>query len=323
MKTKDWILVIACLILVIFVDQVSKIWGNGIPEMWFGPLHVVSIHNHGAMLGMFSNLPAFLRIVTLSTSGFFLLSLYSFLQYIIPQKLMMLRVGLSLLIGGILGNVIDRTLYGYVIDFISVQFGTWHSPVWNVADMIQWVGYALVMISLIKNGHMLWPDQNSRQTFWVNKRFQIKYAVVFIMTGLFLTLISFVFSYTYLRITLSELTGHNDLLSSRYTDAYMYSFLILTLTYSVTLFIIAKIISHRIAGPVYAFERFLMEILEGKGLTKQGQALKLRSGDDFTHLEHLAERVRDKLGQINKEKTVQVFEFSDEDNSSKSESGNS
>lgn len=301
MKTKDWLIVISCLFAVVLFDQLTKVWGNTTPEFWLGPIHIVSVHNHGAMLGTFSELPAFLRIVTLSTSGFFLLSMYAFLQYLIPHKMMKVRIGLSLLIGGILGNVIDRTFFGYVIDFISFQFGSWHTPVWNVADMIQWVGYILLMVSLFKEGHLLWPDQNVRQTFWVNKKFQIKYATIYIMSGLFLTLMSFVFSYTYLKITLEEVTGHNDIISDKYIMAYKFSFLILTLTYSVTLFLIAKFISHRIAGPIYAFERHLDDLLAEENLDQSKlPAFKLRAGDDFTHLEKVAEKIKFKLIQKSK-----------------------
>jgi signal peptidase II len=313
MKTKDWILVIASLLINILVDQVTKINSFGMQERWIGPVHLIFVENHGAMLGLFSDLPAFLRVVTLSTSGFFLLSIYCFLQYLIPIKLMELRIGLSFLIGGIIGNVLDRTIYGYVVDFLSFQFGSWHSPVWNVADMIQWVGYALIILALVRKGHLLWPDENERKTFWVNKKFQIKYATIFIVTGLFLTLISLVFSYTYLRITLAEVLGNNPVVIKKYSEAYLFSFIILVLTFSVTLFIIAKIVSHRIAGPVYAFERFLKEVLEGKGLTKSGQALKLRAGDDFTHLEKLAEKVREKIIYWNSEKKIEVVEFKEED----------
>jgi signal peptidase II len=313
MKTKDWVLVVASLFLAIILDQATKISALNIQESWHGPFHFVLVQNHGAMLGMFSGLPAFLRIVSLSTSGFFLLSIYCFLQYIIPLKMFQLRIGLSLLIGGIIGNVIDRTLYGYVIDFLSLQVSQWHSPVWNVADMIQWVGYILIVVALVKDGHLLWPDQNSRQTFWVNKKFQIKYALVFMLTGLLLTLMSFVFSYTYLKITLTEVLGHNPDAINQYTQAYLFSFLVLTSAFSVTLFIIAKMISHRIAGPVYAFERFLNDLLDGKGLTKPGQALKLRAGDDFIHLEKLAELVREKMVIWSSQKTIEIVEYSEED----------
>lgn len=42
--------------------------------------------------------------------------------------------GLSLILGGAAGNLIDRFLYGYVIDFVDVYYGSWHWPAFNVAD---------------------------------------------------------------------------------------------------------------------------------------------------------------------------------------------
>ena len=73
-----------------------------------------------------------------------------------------------------------------------------------------------------------------------------------------------------------------------------------------------KLISHRIAGPLYAFQRFLDEVLDGKGLTRSGAALKLRTNDDFKHLEELAEKIKFKLLKLNAEKTVMVSEFKDD-----------
>ena len=152
MKRKDWFLVISTLFIIVFIDHLTKQWASNMPEKWIGILHLILIHNHGAMLGLFSELPAVLRIVTLSTSGVFLISIYAIFQYLIPVRLMILRMGLSILVGGILGNVLDRILYGHVIDFIAVQIKSWHSPIWNIADVVQWVGYVLIVYSIIKHG---------------------------------------------------------------------------------------------------------------------------------------------------------------------------
>ncbi|MES2802906.1 MAG: signal peptidase II [Bdellovibrionota bacterium] len=299
MKTKDWVLVIATLFLAIIVDQASKNWAWEQPERWIGPLHLILVQNDGAMLGLFSKLPAFLRVVTLSTSGFFILSLYAFLQFMIPVKVMRLRFGLSLLVGGILGNVLDRTYHGFVVDFISLQFGTFHTPIWNVADMIQWLGYGLLIFSLFKDGKQLWPDQDYRNKFWINKKFQLKYAFIFITSGVLISLICMVFSYTYFKLALKELGVYDD--HAEYTKAFLVSFGILVLAFSVSLFTIAKFISHRIAGPVYAFERFLSAALDGKGLEEEKKALQLRAGDDFRHLEILAEKIRTRIIEIKKD----------------------
>lgn len=295
MKTKDWLFVIATLLLAVLADQVTKYWASQMQEHWVGPIHFVLVNNHGAMLGMFSNLPAFLRIVTLSTSGFFILSLYAFLQFMVPVKVMRLRIGLSLLVGGILGNVLDRTYYGYVIDFISLQFGHLHTPIWNLADMIQWVGYGVLIYSLFKDGKELWPDKDVRNKFWINKSFQLKYAFIFIASGVLVSLVCMVFSYTYFKIALQELGVYES--HEEYTRVFLISFGFLVLAFSVSLFGVAKFISHRIAGPVYAFERFLDAALDGKGLEEEKKALQLRAGDDFKHLELLAEKIKLRLNE--------------------------
>ena len=314
MKRKDWILVVSVLVVSILVDQISKRWASGLTtEQSYGFFKLILVHNHGAMLGLFSELPAILRIVTLATSGVFILVLYSLIQYIIPKKLLSLRIGLSILVGGILGNVLDRIFYGFVIDFMAVQINNWHSPIWNLADIIQWIGYILMIFFLIKHSEQLWPDQNDRKSFWVNKKFQIKYSIFFMITGLFLTLISVVFSYTYLKVTLQELVGNNPLLIDKFIKPFLLTFIVLSLMFSIILFTVGKLISHRIAGPLYAFERFLNEVLDGKGLTKGGAALQLRTNDDFKHLEELAEQIKIKLLKLNSEKTVLVTEYPDDD----------
>ena len=57
---------------------------------------------------------------------------------------------LSLILGGALGNVIDRILYGYVIDFLDVHVGSWHWPAFNVADSAICVGAALFVLDELR-----------------------------------------------------------------------------------------------------------------------------------------------------------------------------
>ncbi len=317
MKRKDWILVIVTLFVCVFADQISKSWAAKLTTetmaQTYGFFRLVLVHNQGIMLGLFSELPAVLRIVTLSTTGAFILCLYSLVQYLIPGRLLALRVSLSILVGGILGNVLDRIFYGYVIDFMAVQISEWHSPIWNLADVIQWFGYILMVYFLFKYNAQLWPDKNERKSFWINKKFQIKHSVLFTATGFFLCLICMVFSYTYLKVTIQELTGNNSEIVAKFTKPFLYTFIILALMFTIILFSIGKLISHRIAGPLYAFERFLSDILEGKGLTKQGAALQLRTNDDFKHLEELAEKIKIKILKINSEKKISVVEYTDGD----------
>lgn len=55
---------------------------------------------------------------------------------------------LALLLAGIAGNVTDRMRLGYVIDFIDVQFGSWHYPTFNVADAAICVGAGLLVLDM-------------------------------------------------------------------------------------------------------------------------------------------------------------------------------
>jgi signal peptidase II len=54
-------------------------------------------------------------------------------------------VAWSLVLGGALGNLIDRILYGYVIDFLDLYYGEWHWPAFNVADSAITVGVLLLL----------------------------------------------------------------------------------------------------------------------------------------------------------------------------------
>ena len=58
---------------------------------------------------------------------------------------------LALLLAGIVGNVVDRMRLGFVIDFIDVQFGSWHYPTFNVADMAIVMGAGLLIIDMFLN----------------------------------------------------------------------------------------------------------------------------------------------------------------------------
>ena len=56
-------------------------------------------------------------------------------------------VGLSLILGGAIGNLIDRALYGHVIDFIDWHYAGWHWPAFNIADSAILVGAVLVVLA--------------------------------------------------------------------------------------------------------------------------------------------------------------------------------
>jgi signal peptidase II len=66
-------------------------------------------------------------------------------------KRMFLVTGLALILGGAIGNLIDRTLYGHVIDFIDVYYKTYHYPAFNIADSAITLGAAFLIIDMFKH----------------------------------------------------------------------------------------------------------------------------------------------------------------------------
>lgn len=293
MKNREWLIVFVPLFLTWFLDFITKEWANtlvGIKS--YGYIGFVLHHNPGAMLGLFSDLPPVLRVVSLSTGGAFLICTYAIIQYLLPIKSLTLRTGLSILLGGILGNVTDRILYGHVIDFIVLGNVNISSPAFNVADALQWVGYALIATAIIREGDLLWPEDNARKRYWINPKFQLKYCFFLLGIGVGVGIISMVFSYTYLRVTMIELTGNNPLILDKFLIPFIMTFLIITIGFSAGLFTIGKLISHKIAGPLYAFEKFITDSIDGKN-----RPFKLRSKDEFKHLEELALKIQAHLIQ--------------------------
>jgi len=101
-------------------------------------LHIVHFRNTGAAFGMFRGM---------GSTYFVLLSLVAivFIVYLLKKKAYN-AFGLSLVLGGALGNLIDRVLYGNVVDFIDFFIGSFHWPAFNVADSSLTVGIAIIVI---------------------------------------------------------------------------------------------------------------------------------------------------------------------------------
>lgn len=290
LNKREWFLVIFFVFFSWTLDYYTKQWALthvAAPKLYHGFFGLGLHRNPGAMLGMLSDIPAILRIVSLSTGGAFLIFTYFFIQYLLPKRFFSLRIGLSLFLGGILGNVTDRILWGSVVDFIFFKIGGKTTPVFNIADAIQWVGCIMCAVALYSYGHNIWPDRDSRKKVWVMPKYQFKYIFLLISIGIGFSIISGVFSYTYLQITIHHIAvGSSDYLEKKFLYPFALNYLFLTLLFVLALFALGRILSHRTAGPIYAFELFLKDTLQGKK-----KVLKLRSGDEMLHLEKLANTI--------------------------------
>jgi signal peptidase II len=290
MKKRDWLLVISLVPAIWLLDQLSKAWaGRSLSDLhFFGPFGLVLHHNPGAILGTFADLPPLLRVVSLSTGGAFLVFIYAAIQYLLPSRSLPLRTGMSLLLGGILGNVTDRIVAGAVTDFLVLGSRSLSTPAFNLADAIQWVGYGLVVYGLLRDGSLFWPDANVRKTLWVNPRFQLKYCLTIVAIGFCFAVVNGVFAYTYLRVTIDALVvGPAHITERRFLIPFLQTYTVISIGFMFTLFALGRILSHRTAGPIFAFENYLRELMRGKD-----RKFRVRQGDEFKHLEEIADAIR-------------------------------
>lgn len=130
------------LVLMLLADRLTKImWAES--NFTLIP-HLLGVHgtkNTGMAFGLFSGKPLLLAAITM-------LVLIGVFVYIKKHPIKGLEaLGLGLLIGGALGNLIDRIVYGYVIDMLEPLF--MNLFIFNVADAGITVGAALLVIALI------------------------------------------------------------------------------------------------------------------------------------------------------------------------------
>jgi len=146
--------------LVITADQLTKLWiksslavGESVGDIGF--FRISHIHNTGSSFGLFKDQFLALSIVSITGAGVVL-----FLVFFMRRRLPFLSetpvlLSLGLILGGNIGNLIDRLSYHYVIDFIDFSF--W--PAFNVADSSLVVGAILLAFLVLRY------DRQSRQPY--------------------------------------------------------------------------------------------------------------------------------------------------------------
>jgi signal peptidase II len=138
--------------MVVAVDQGTKQYVDATFNLYEsrpvveGFFNLTHVRNSGAAFGMLSRRdPAFLRLFFLSVTGAALL-IVTFYYSRIPWSQRLTLCGLGLIMGGALGNGIDRYTIGQVIDFLDVYVGNFHWPAFNVADSAICIGVGLLLI---------------------------------------------------------------------------------------------------------------------------------------------------------------------------------
>lgn len=104
------------------------------------------LENPGAAWGMLGSLDPSLRLPFFRLAPLLATGVLSFLYFRAARRQFLLRLSLAAIIGGAIGNFVDRWVHGYVVDFIDWRIGTYHWPTFNVADVF--ISLGLVGVAL-------------------------------------------------------------------------------------------------------------------------------------------------------------------------------
>ena len=112
--------------------------------------NITRIHNRGAIFGTFSQTNNQIVFVLLTAASLAALALVVYYFFKTPDTDRLMKVSLTLILAGALGNQFDRLIRGHVIDFLDFYIGRAHWPFFNVADSCITVGAFLMLITLFR-----------------------------------------------------------------------------------------------------------------------------------------------------------------------------
>ncbi len=273
MKSR-YLISISILVLTLVVDFYTKQWG-----LTLETLH----YNQGFIMGAFAHLPDSIRVIALGSFSGIVFILYVVLMYVIPRRGHWLKFGLSFLVGGMLGNVSDKIIYGQTVDFIPFIAGDFHAY-FNVADIFLWIGASITLWMVFARDKLIWYPDSVRGNYLIRPREQLRVSINLLLVVFCCSIVLGLFSYSFLNTTvLGTPEEKSDIMNS-----FFYTYLSLTGLLSLIAFVAGVIISHKSAGPVYAFELYVSDLMKGKD-----RKLKFRDGDNYAHLEELADKLRE------------------------------
>ena len=114
--------------------------------------NLVHVHNTGAAFSLFADQPGWQRSFFVAVAAIASLVILYLLRK--TQGRRSFSIALALILGGAIGNVIDRILYGHVIDFLDVHAAGWHWPAFNVADSAITLGAAMLILDGLRKPHI-------------------------------------------------------------------------------------------------------------------------------------------------------------------------
>lgn len=144
-------------VVVLIVDQCTKLLADAMLAMHQSVellpfLALRKAYNTGAAFSFLGDASGWQRWFFIILALVVIVILLAWLRRLPPGDTRV-RLALVLILGGAAGNVIDRVVYGHVIDFIDVFYGSWHWPTFNVADSAISIGAFLLLLDVFRGSH--------------------------------------------------------------------------------------------------------------------------------------------------------------------------
>lgn len=140
-------------VILLMADQFTKVLILGYYQLGDGTyinsfFNVVRVHNTGAAFSFLASASGWQRWFFTGIGIGAAVFITWMLKSHPGQKLF--SFAMACILGGALGNVIDRTMHGYVVDFLDFHYGNWHFPAFNVADAAITVGAVCLILDEIQ-----------------------------------------------------------------------------------------------------------------------------------------------------------------------------
>ena len=144
-------------LLVIVIDQATKILADQFlhfhQSVELIPMfNFTLMYNKGAAFSFLANAGGWQRWFFLGLTSAVSIFIFLWIRKLKPHQVLQ-YTALSLILGGAIGNLIDRAIYGHVIDFLDVYYQQYHWPAFNIADSAITVGAILLIYDTLKNPH--------------------------------------------------------------------------------------------------------------------------------------------------------------------------
>jgi signal peptidase II len=115
-------------------------------------LSLTRVHNTGAAFGMLNGVDFAFKTVVMSLVALFALGGVGWYAISVPLSDVMARAGIAGVVGGAIGNLIDRATAGYVLDFVDAYWNGWHFWAFNVADAAITIGVGCMILDIVGVG---------------------------------------------------------------------------------------------------------------------------------------------------------------------------